>query len=194
MALKPPASRTFVTTIAADPDGSSMTAITVPFDPREVFGKVRAPVVVSIGAHSFRSTVCSMGGGVWVPLRRSNREAAGVSAGQRVRVTLALDDEPRTVAPPRDLATALKAAGLLKAWRAMSFTHQREHAEAVEGAKKPETRAKRIAACVEMVSARAAKMTGGAAPAKRKKPVAKPSASGGRRAGPRSPRRRTPAR
>lgn len=154
MPTKSPVSRTFVAEIAADPDGSSMTAIPVPFDPREVFGKARAPVVVSIGAHSFRSTVCSMGGGVWVPLRRSNREAAGVTGGQRVSVTLTLDDQPRTIALPRDLAAALKAAGATAKWKALSYSHQREHVEAIEEAKKPETRIKRIAACVAMVAER----------------------------------------
>ena len=46
----------------------------------------------------------------------------------------------------------LKAVtGAIDRWRALSFTHQREHVEAIEGAKKPETRARRIAATVEMV-------------------------------------------
>ncbi|MBL8760059.1 MAG: DUF1905 domain-containing protein [Phycisphaerae bacterium] len=135
----------------ADPDGSSMTALPVPFEPREVFGKARPPVVVSIGTHSFRSTICNMGSGHFVPLRRSNREAAGVAAGQRVKVTLTLDEEPRVVTPPRDLVAALKKSGALAKWKAMSFSHQREYVEAIEEAKKPETRQRRIAGCVDMV-------------------------------------------
>ena len=52
---------------------------------------------------------------------------------------------------------ALKAVpGAWDRWCELSFTHQREHAEAVEGAKKPETRARRIANAVEMVRARRA--------------------------------------
>lgn len=133
-----------------------MTSLPVPFDPREVFGKARAPVVVSIGKHSFRSTICTMGHGPFVPLRRSNREAADVEAGRRVKVTLTLDDQPRVVTPPRDLATALRRAGMTAGWTSLSFTHQREHVESIESAKRPETRARRIEACVKMVTTCAA--------------------------------------
>lgn len=159
-------SKSYTAEVMADPDGSSMTALRVPFDPREVFGKARAPVVVSIGNHSFRSTICNMGDGHFVPLRRSNREAAGVAAGQRVKISLTLDEKPRTVTPPRDLLAALKRAGALSRWNAMSFTHQREHAEAIEAAKKPDTRQRRIDACVDMVLKR---------PEPAQRPVRKPS-------------------
>jgi hypothetical protein len=147
-------SKTYTTTILADPDGSSMTAIPVPFDAKEVFGKARAPVVVKVGKHEFRSTVCIMGGERFIPLRKSNREAAGVEGGQKVRITLTLDEAPRTVEAPKDLARALKKAGLIAAWKALSFTHQREHFEAIESAKKPETRERRIQKCIEMVAAK----------------------------------------
>jgi uncharacterized protein YdeI (YjbR/CyaY-like superfamily) len=39
----------------------------------------------------------------------------------------------------------------LERWRELSYTHQREHVEAIEEAKKPETRARRIAAAVDML-------------------------------------------
>ena len=147
------ASKTFTAKI--QPVGeTSMTTIEVPFDPKPVFGKVRAPVVVKIGTHTFRSTIVAMGGGWWVPLRRSSREAAGVKAGQRVKVTMTLDEAERTVEVPPDLRKALKAAGAWEKWNAMSYTHQREHAEAIQEAKKPETRERRIAKCVEMVGER----------------------------------------
>ncbi|HKQ73067.1 MAG TPA: YdeI/OmpD-associated family protein [Blastocatellia bacterium] len=42
-------------------------------------------------------------------------------------------------------------------WRELSFTHQREHVEEIEGAKKPETRARRIEGVVRMIAARPAK-------------------------------------
>jgi uncharacterized protein YdeI (YjbR/CyaY-like superfamily) len=35
----------------------------------------------------------------------------------------------------------------------LSYTHQREHVEAIEGAKKPETRQRRIDAAVRMLLA-----------------------------------------
>lgn len=147
----PPVKKTFRATIVRD---GPACFIPVPFDPAPVFGKVRAPVVVTVGGHSYRSTIASMGNGPCVPLRRSNREAAGLEGGETVPITLALDTDKREVVPPRDLVKALKASPpAWDRWRELSYSHQREHAEAVEGAAKPETRARRIARAVETLSA-----------------------------------------
>ena len=128
--------------------------IVLPFDPKEVFGKVRAPVKVTLNGYTFRTTIAAMGGPPCIGIRTSYREAAGLEGGEKVEVRVALDDEPRVVTPPADLVKALKAAPpAWDRWRELSFTHQREHAEAVEGAKKPETRARRIANAVAMVGA-----------------------------------------
>lgn len=132
-----------------------MCHIPVPFDPKKVFGKVRAPVKVSLNGYTFRSTIALMGGTQFIPLRRSNREAAGLEGGEAIDVRLELDTDKREVAPPPDLVRALRAVAQgLARWRALSFTHQREHVEAIEDAKKPETRARRIKAAVAMVIAR----------------------------------------
>ena len=149
------ASRTFTTTIVRD---GSMCAIDVPFDPRAAFGKVRAPVTVTLNGYTFRSTIAAMGGSPFVPLRKSHREAAGLEGGETIEVRLELDTEAREVAEPDDLIEALGAvAGGHAQWRALSYTHRREHVEAIEGAKRPETRARRIEAAVRMVVERAAR-------------------------------------
>ena len=132
--------------------------IAMPFDPKEVFGKVRVPVKVTVNGHTYRSTIAGMGGPAFVPLRRSHHEAAGVETGQTVNVRIELDAEKREVKPPADLVKALKAsASAWERWGELSFTHQREHVEAVEGAKKPETRARRITRAVEAIAAMKAK-------------------------------------
>jgi hypothetical protein len=124
----------------------------LPFDPKEKFGKVRAPVKVTLNGFTFRTTVVAMGGPPCIGLRASNREAAKVDGGERIAVRVALDAEERVVTPPADLVKAMKAAPpAWDRWKELSFTHQREHAEAVEGAKKPETRARRIANAVTML-------------------------------------------
>jgi hypothetical protein len=146
-----PPAKTFRTTIVRD---GSMCFIPVPFDPKPVFGKVRAPVKVTVNGYTYRSTIASMGHGACIPLRRSNREAAGLDGTETLPVTLALDVEKRVVTPPADFVKALKAApGAWDKWRALSYSHQREYAEAVGEAKKPETRARRIAGAVRMISA-----------------------------------------
>lgn len=147
--------RTFKTTIFRD---GSMCFIPVPFDPKSVFGKVRAPVKVTLNGYTYRSTIASMGGTVCIPLRRSNREAAGLEGGETLRVKLELDTEKREIEPPRDFLKALEAAphGWAR-WRELSYSHQREHVEAIEGTKKPETRARRIEGAVRVIAARAPK-------------------------------------
>ncbi len=149
-----PPTRSFPATVVRDGPGCF---IPLPFDPKAVFGKVRAPVVATVGGYRFRTTVVAMGGPACIGLRRSHREAAGLAGGETVQVTVALDDAPRTVTTPADLLRALQAVpGALDAWKASSYTHQREHVEAIEDAKKPETRQRRIVAAVAMVAAKAA--------------------------------------
>jgi hypothetical protein len=134
-------------------DGA-MCAIPVPFDPREVFGKARAPVRVTLGGYTYRSTIFSMHGETWIPLRKSNREAAGLEGNEKVTVKIALDTAARTVVVPPDLARALKADPKARErWKELSFTHQREHVEALRDAKKPETRARRLANTLRMLTA-----------------------------------------
>ena len=143
--------KTFETTIFRE---GSMCFIPVPFDPKPVFGKVRAPVTVTLNGYTYKSTIASMGEGPCIPLRRSNREAAGLEGGETLRVTLELDAGPREVEPPPDLAQALVAAPpAWERWQELSYTHRRQHVEAVDGAKKAETRARRIAAAVAMLAA-----------------------------------------
>jgi len=146
--------RTFQTTIYRD---HGMCFIPVPFDPKPVFGKVRAPVKVTLNGYTYRSTISATGGSVFIPLRKSNREAAGLEGSETLRVRLDLDADKREVKPPADLVKALKAAPpAWERWKELSFTRQREYAEAVTGAKKPETRARRVEGAARAVAARPA--------------------------------------
>lgn len=125
-----------------------LSAIPLPADPRAIFGRVRAPVVVTVGDHRYRSTVAVMAGRAFVPLRREHRLAAGVHIGGSYAVTLKLDTAPRTVTLPDDLSRALRTADLRGGWDMLSYTERRELAEAITGAKRQATREKRIAAAV----------------------------------------------
>lgn len=140
------------------PLGSEEHAIffLLPFHPRDVFGKARPPVVVTVNGYSFRSTPAIYDGKAYIPMRASNREAAGVSIGQVYEVTLTLDTAPREVEVPAALADALAAnPAAAAAWETLSYTHQREHADAVETAKSDATRTRRVAKTVEMLLAKA---------------------------------------
>ncbi|HEU5489723.1 MAG TPA: YdeI/OmpD-associated family protein [Gaiellaceae bacterium] len=125
------------------------TMFRVPFDLEEAFGRVRPPVKVTIRSHTWRTTPGVYDGVGYVVVNRAVKAATGVDAPDRVRVRMELDTEPRKVAIPGDLAGALAADPVAKkAFASMSFTHRREYVEWVEEAKRPETRARRIAATV----------------------------------------------
>jgi hypothetical protein len=125
-------------------DGA-MCFIPVPFDPKAVFGKVRAPVKVTLNGYTYRSTIAAMGGVTCIPLRKSNREAAGLNGGETLTVKIELDTQVREVRVPSDLERELQASKAARdKWQSLSYTHKRDHVEAIEGAKKEETRARRL--------------------------------------------------
>jgi hypothetical protein len=145
-------SKTFKTTIVRD---GSMCFIPLTFDPKNLFGKVRAPVKVTLNGYTYRSTIAAMGGPPCIPLRKSNREAAGLEGGETIDVRLELDTDTRAIKPPADFVKALKAAApAWDRWQDLSYSHQREYAVAIEGAKKAETRARRIDSAVRAIRAR----------------------------------------
>ena len=171
--------KTFEISLVRD---GSMCFIPVPFDPRAIFGKVRAPVRVTLSGYTYASTIASMGNGPCIPLRKSNREAAGLEGNETLSVTLALDEKKREIEPPQDLARALKAKPpAWQRWRELSYSHQREYVESIEGAKTLETRTRRLESAVAAIAAKKAKSPGktktarvlDSAPA-RKKPVKAP--------------------
>ena len=144
-----PILKTFRATIPRD---TSMCALPLTFDPKLVFGRIRAPVKVTLNGYTYRSTIAAMGGPPFIPLRKSNREAAGLKGGETVEVRLELDTEKREVNPPADFVKALKAAPpAWERWRELSYTLQREYVEALAGAKKPETRARRLENAVQTI-------------------------------------------
>jgi len=146
------ASKTFRTTIVRQ---GSMCFIPLTFDPKSVFGRTRVPVKVTLNGYTYRSTISTIGGPPCLPLRRSNREAAGLDGTEMLDVRLDLDTDKRVVKPPADFVKALKAAApAWERWRELSYSHQREYAEAVESARKPETRARRIAGAVRAIRQR----------------------------------------
>jgi hypothetical protein len=138
--------------------GSSAAMLTVPFDVRKVFGtRARVPVRCTINGFTFRSSIFPKGDAThYMVVNREARDGAGVAAGETVTITMERDTEPRVVTPPAELARALKTNRAARdAWDKLSYTHQKEHARAVEEAKRPETRARRVERAVaELTSAK----------------------------------------
>jgi hypothetical protein len=93
----------FRTTLVRD---GSACFVPIGFDPKPLFGKVRAPVKATLAGYTYRSTI--------------------------------------------------------------GYTHRREHVEALEGAKRADTRARRLAAIVQAMTASAARASA-PGPAKKKR-------------------------
>ena len=145
--------KTFTTRLIRD-DDTVACGIRLPFNPKDVFGKVRAPVRVTVNRYTFRTTTCSMGGDYWIPVNKANRESAKIEAGDQIKVRMVLDGEPRVITPPADLAKALRDNPKAQAaWNKLSYTHRKEQVRAVEEAKRTQTRIRRIAKAVEMLAA-----------------------------------------
>ena len=121
---------------------------------QDLGGKQRVPVKITLNGIAYRSTIAVYGARFYLPARKEIREAAKLVAGKPARVILEADTAPRVVTLPRDLAIALKAGGGTEAFRAMSYSHQREHVDSVEEAKRPETRDTRIAKVVRATLAK----------------------------------------
>ena len=134
--------------------GKTATGFAVPDEVIEALGtSKRPPVAVTLGGYSYRTTVARMGGRFMVPLAAEHREAAGVAAGDEVTVGIELDTAPREVEVPDDLAAALdEVPGARAAFDALAFTHRKEWVRTITEAKKPQTRAARIAKAVEAVT------------------------------------------
>jgi hypothetical protein len=135
--------------------GKTATGLPVPDDVVAALGSGKRPaVLVTVGGHTYRTTVAPMGGRFFVPLNADNRTAAGVAAGDDVDVDIELDDAPREVAVPSDLAAALGEDDTARAFfDGLSHTNRKEWVRWIEEAKKVETRETRIAKAVASLGA-----------------------------------------
>ncbi len=135
--------------------GKTATGIEVPDDVVAALGSGhRPPVTVTIGGHTYRTTVARMGGRFLIGLSAENRTAAGVAAGDQIDVEIEPDAEPRQVDVPADLAEALEHDHTARAhFDGLSYTHRKEWVRWIEEAKKAETRATRLAKTVESLHA-----------------------------------------
>lgn len=131
--------------------GKTATGIEVP--PRVVaaLGSSKKPsVVVTLNGYTYRSTVAVMGGKFMIPVSSEVRSAARVAGGDTLEVEIELDTAPRVLELPEDFALALSGDAVAKAFfEGLSYSNQRRHTLSIEGAKTPETRARRVHKAIE---------------------------------------------
>ena len=134
--------------------GKTATGIHVPDEVVAALGPSRRPPVrVTFAGHTYRTSVASMRGRFMLPVSAEIREQTGVAAGDELDIEIELDNEPREVTVPGDLAAALAdAPAARERFEGLSYSNQRRYVLAIEGAKAAETRARRIAKTVEELS------------------------------------------
>ncbi len=133
-----------------------MRGLEVPQEIVEALGGGKLPAVtITINGHSWRSRVAIMRGRHLIGLSNANRQAAGVATGDEVEVEVEYDPEPRIVTEPADFASALDADPAARdAYNRLPYGLKLQQVRAIESAKKPETRRRRIEKAIEVLTAR----------------------------------------
>ena len=145
------ASRTFTATFGGE--SGQAPVVEIPFDVKAAYGSARPKVSVTVNGVTLRTTVAVYGGKSYIGFRKEIRDAAHLEFGTPIVVSIELDAAPRVVDVPADLQRALAThARARRTFESLSYTHRREHVKWVTGAKKEETRARRIARVIEMLA------------------------------------------
>ena len=144
--------QTFDATVVAADRGGAFVPV-----PKEVVealgGKGRIPVRATFDGIAYRGSIVSMGGQQVLGVLKAIRTELGKGPGDGVRVTVELDDQDRTVDVPDDLREALATAALTGRFARLSYSPRRESVTWIPEAKRPATRARRIAETVQRVQA-----------------------------------------
>jgi hypothetical protein len=142
----------FSTTLSLE--NRNATGIHVPPEVVEALGSGRRPAVVAtVNGYTYRGTVMGYDpADPLMPFSSEHRVASGLRAGDAIEVELELDTAPREVEVPGDLAAALEADPVAKAFfDGLSNSNRRVHTLSVEGAKTPETRARRVEKAIALL-------------------------------------------
>jgi Domain of unknown function (DUF1905) len=108
-----------------DSRADAIASFTLPFDTRDVWGKAKVPIKVTINGCTWRSTVGNRSGIQYIVVNADARRGAGVKAGDFVTITLEPDTERREIEVPVQLQRGLGAKFTEKLNR-LSFTHKKE--------------------------------------------------------------------
>ena len=141
----------FKTTITK---AGSRVFIPIPFSPNEVWGvKQRHHLSGAINGCAIRGSLGSDGTQYFMPLGAAWRRDSGLEAGAQVEVELT-PEGPQGDRLASDVAGALEAEPQAKAFfEALPTFYRNNYIRWIEGAKRPETRARRIAEMMALLKA-----------------------------------------
>jgi hypothetical protein len=140
-------------TAAIQSAGGGGAYVEVPFDVEKAFGSKRPKVKAMIEGVPYRGTLVRMGTECHIfPVLKAIREQIGRDFGDKVKITVEADAEPRVVEIPKDLLKEFKKNKEAKAFfDKLAYTHQKEYVMWIEEAKREETRQNRVMKTMEML-------------------------------------------
>lgn len=137
-------------TTALEPQGPAAAIVLTDDQVAELGGGRRAAVRVTIGDRTARLRLATMGGQNLIGLSKAARAELGVDIGDELTATIELDETPREVDVPPDLAAALAADPVAaQGFDGLAYSHRKEYAVWVADAKREETRQRRVAQAIE---------------------------------------------
>ncbi|HSM25222.1 MAG TPA: YdeI/OmpD-associated family protein [Anaerolineaceae bacterium] len=142
--LKNPGVIEFSTVIISEGVGAH---VEFPYDTQELFGTMgRIPVNVEFDGQPYKGTMLRYGTEKHIIIIvKKIMEAIGKQATDLVQVKVELDDQPRIVELPDDVKQRLESdKSALEKFNALSYTKQKEYVDAINNAKRDETRQNRI--------------------------------------------------
>lgn len=130
-----------------------VAAITPPVNVIDWFGaRARVPIRGTINGFPFRSSLMPMRGCHMMPVNKTLCRGAGVMPGDIVDVVMKRDAEERTVEAPPELKKELaRSKAAQKRWDELAFTHKKEMANSISGAKQEDTRKRRLAKVMQVL-------------------------------------------
>lgn len=128
-------------------EGMNAAFIEFPYNVEDEFGvKGQVKVVAYFDGYEYRGSLAKMGHEChFLGINQQVRQAIKKNTGDMVHIVIQRDTEPRAVEIPEDVMVAFEMFPEIKErFDKLSYTHRKENIQLIEGAKKPETRNRRI--------------------------------------------------
>jgi hypothetical protein len=134
--------------------GGGGAFVEVPFDVEKAFGAKKPRVKALIEGVPYRGLLVRMGGEHHILIiLKGIRAQIGKTFGDKIKVMVEADVEPRVIEIPKELLQLFKKEKNAKSFfDKLSYTHQKEYVQWINEAKQDETRQRRILKTIEMLN------------------------------------------
>ena len=124
-----------------------------PYDTGKEFGtKGRVPVKATFNGVPYTGSLFKYGHPHhMLGMLKAIRAKIGKGPGDTIDIVIWKDEKKRTVEVPAQFENLMKKKGLLPVFTNLSYTHRKEYCRWISGAKKEETRLRRLEQAIEML-------------------------------------------